>query len=180
MAGMSLRGAWLYYPGGEIRVSTVLVALAILVCVGWRTRRPEVAVVAMMAWVSLYEVAWQGLTTLAHGGRWASEAWFVAAVVSWVLLAHALGVRPDRRLLLISAAALLAWLAFGFDSNWAGQPPYDVRDEVLNEVSKTALGLAYLVGALRVSRAVDPLRGLRLQLEQLRGRSWRARLRARQ
>ena len=164
---MSVVGIWLYYPGGQVRLSTALMALTILVCVTWRTRRPHVAVVAVMAWISLFEVAWQGFTTLAHGGRWAYEAWFVAAVISWVLLAHVLGVRPDWRLLLISAAALLAWLAVGFDSNWAGRPPYNVRDEVLNEVSKTALGLAYLLGALRVPRSADPLRGVRLGLGQL-------------
>jgi hypothetical protein len=155
---MSLRGVWLYYPGGHMRLSTALMALAILLWVTWRTRRPYVAGVAVMAWISLFEMAWQACTTLAHGGTWASEGWYVAAVISWVLLAHALGVRPDWRLLLVSAAALLAWLAFGFDSNYAGRPPYNIRDEVLNEVSKTALGLAYLLGALRVPRSENPLR----------------------
>src|SRR5947207_11044988 len=51
------------------------------------------------------------------GGNWSYEAWFVAAVISWVLLAHALGVRPDWRFLLLSAATLLVWLGYGFDSN---------------------------------------------------------------
>ena len=177
---MSLRGTWLYYPGGQMRLSTALMALAILALVTWRTRRPHVAVVALMAWISLFEVAWQGLTTLAHGGNWSYEAWFVAAVISWVLLAHALGVRPDWRFLLLSAATLLVWLGYGFDSNWAGKPPYNVRDEVLNEVSKTALGFAYLLGALRVARPADPLGGLRPKLDQLRVRltGWRPAARA--
>ena len=44
------------------------------------------------------------------------------------------------------------WVAFGFHYNIADQStPINLRDEVLNEAAKSLLGLAYLVGALRVN-----------------------------
>lgn len=148
---MSVRWPWLYVPFGHVRLSTAVLTGVVLAAVLLRTRRPHVAVVAIMAWLSGFEIIWQtgeyafGRVPLSY------ELWFVAAVISWVALAHVLGIRPDPWLTAVFAVTFAVWVALGFHSNWPGQP-FSLRDEVLNEVSKTALALAYLLGGVRAGR----------------------------
>jgi hypothetical protein len=106
---------------------------------------------AVLAWISAFEIIWE-VARVAFGlDSLRNATWFSLAVFGWVLAAGIRGIRPDLRLVALFAATFALWLAFGFNANWRGQS-ISIRDEVLNEVSKTALGLAYLLGALRADR----------------------------
>ena len=148
---MALRWPWLVVPAGHVRASTLALTVLIALVVVWRTRRTLLAAVAVMAWLSAFEIAWQ--TAQAAFGRipMSEEFWFVAAVVGWVVLAHHLGIRPDPLLTGLFVAGFAVWVALGFHSNWPDQP-FSLRDEATNELTKTALGVAYLLGALRAAR----------------------------
>jgi hypothetical protein len=125
--------------------------LAVIVIV---RRDPLRALVAVAAWASIFEVAYH-IVGIAGVG-WPSEnfMWMTAALAGWVILAGVLGVWPDWRLGIVSVALLGVWLAAGFHANLAGHSaPINLADEVLNELSKTTLAGAYLVGALRPSRS---------------------------
>lgn len=156
---MSVRWPWLYLPFGHLRLSTFLGAAAIFLVVTAWTRRPVIAAVAVMAWLSAFEIVWQ-TGQYAFGRTGASdEFWFVAAVVSWPLLAHVLGVRPDPWWAGAFAVTFLVWVTLGFHSNWPTLP-FSLRDEMLNEASKTALGVAYLLGGLRATARAALVPGL--------------------
>jgi hypothetical protein len=131
------------------RWSTVVTAALVLVVVTWRTRRPLRGAVAVLAWLSLYEITWQACDVLTHRGSLAAYGWLSLAVVAWPLLALQLGIRPHPLGLAVCAGGFAAWLALGFDYNWVGQPqPLKPLPEALNLLTKTSLGLAYLAGAL--------------------------------
>jgi hypothetical protein len=141
---------------GPIRISTVVVALAIVVVVLWRKHSMLTALITVMAWVSAYEILFHGTGVLMHGWSAAYFLWMTAAVAGWVVLSHVYGIVPDRWLLVGFAAAWLLWVLMGFQSNsptvagTAGFPrQFAVAAEVLNVATKTLLGAAYLLGALR-------------------------------
>jgi hypothetical protein len=130
------------------RWSTVLLGLLILALVGWRTRRPTLACVALVAWLSLYEVIWQGCDVLPRHRDLTAYGWLVLALAAWPLLAYQLGVRPHPVGLAVCAAGFAAWLALGFQYNWFGEArPVAIVPEALNVLTKMALGVAYLAGA---------------------------------
>lgn len=52
---MSVRRPWLYVPFGHVRLGTAVLTGVVLAAVLLRTRRPHVAVVAVMAWLSGFE-----------------------------------------------------------------------------------------------------------------------------
>jgi hypothetical protein len=143
---------------GPIRVSTIVMAVAITAVVVWRRRSPASALIAVMAWASAYEVGFVTIGTLLHGWPAAYLVWLAAALAGWVVLAQVWGVVPDRRLLLATAVLTLAWIATGFEANApnAAGPGFaklfSPLDEVFNEGTKTLLGLAYLAGGLRARR----------------------------
>jgi hypothetical protein len=116
--------------------------------------------VALLAWLSLYEIVWQACDTLTGHKDLVALGWLWLALIAWPLLAHQLGIRPHPAALAACAAGFAAWLALGFHYNWFGEPrPVAALPEVLNVVTKTALGVAYLAGALpaTVPRARVPL-----------------------
>lgn len=139
-------------------MSTIVAAVVIAVLVTWRRRSPATALVTVMAWASAYEVGFVALGTALHGWSVTYLAWLAAALAGWIVLAQVWGVVPDRWLLAATAAITLVWIAFGFEANSAilAGPGYvkgfSVWDEVLNEGSKTVLGMAYLAGGLRWRR----------------------------
>jgi len=118
-----------------------------------------------MAWLSAYEILFQVTGAVVHGWSLSNLAWMTAAVGGWVALAFAMGIVPDLRLLVLVVVVWSIWILAGFDSNSptvAGTSGFPVRfsmsDEILNELSKSLLGLAYLVGALaprRISRSTN-------------------------
>jgi len=135
-------------------------AALVLLAVGWRTRRPPLAAVAVLAWLSAYEIVWNACDVLVHHSAAAKLAWLAVALAAWPLLAHRLGIRPHPVGLALCAAGFAVWLALGFDYNWLSEPkPLQVVPEALNVLTKTALGAAYLAGALAVpAPALGPAR----------------------
>lgn len=145
---------WIWSPLDHARWTTVLVAMAILVITTLKTRQPHRALIATVAWLAAYEIVWQAFDVLMHPATSPTTLerylWFVAALIAWPMLAHAIGIRPNAALVAITAGTFALWLATGFDYNWYGQPKsLQVGPEVLNVLSKTALAGAYLLGAIR-------------------------------
>lgn len=135
---------------GSIRASTLLTALVVAGVILWRRRSPLVALAAVLAWASSFEVIYNGIGSAIFGWPLGTFWWGTAAVFGWVVLAAALGVWPDWRLLLLFAALMLVWIATGYHANVPGSgQPFNVGNEILNETAKTTLAAAYLVGALR-------------------------------
>jgi hypothetical protein len=158
-------GPWLWLPlAGPIRISTVVAAIVIVAIVLWRRRGPLLGLVTVMAWASFFEIAFNATGTVLHGWPVAYLAWLAAALGGWLLLATLLGVVPDGRWLAAVAAVWLIWMFTGFDSNAPSGPGpghpavFSVADEVLNELAKSLLALAYLTGALqRPAATAGPL-----------------------
>jgi hypothetical protein len=148
---VGIQGLFVVYPFGVVRLSTVLVAIVVLAVVAWTTRRPLLAVLAVLAWLSAFEIVWE-LARVPFGQDSLRNAlWFSLAVAGWVAAAELAKIRPEARLTGLFALTFAVWLVTGFGLNWVGGP-LSVRDELLNGVSKTALGAAYMVGALRTAR----------------------------
>ena len=153
-----MSGVWTLVPGlGPIRTSTVAAALLILVSVGLWKRRPWLAVVALMAWVSAYELIFNAVGISIFHWTLGQFLWYGAAVIAWVFLAYREGIRPDRFWLLIFFACWIPWLLEGFHSNIPVGRPWDTWGEIWNEIGKTALAFAYLFGALRLLTKQDEL-----------------------
>jgi hypothetical protein len=130
-------------------------AAAIVALVGGMRRRPWLALVTVVAWTSAFEIANSIFSVTAHrdwGTALIAFAWEAAALAGWPLLAAYLGVRPDLRWLTLSGVTFVVWAATGLDYNYFGQTkPLQIGPEIANVVAKTALGMAYLAGALRVA-----------------------------
>jgi hypothetical protein len=142
-----------------IRWTTLATAAAIIVVIGTR-RRPLVGVVTVAAWLTAFEVLYQLTDTLTHhrdahlAHTLAVEAFWLVTMVGWIGWAHALGVRPDVRWAALSVAIFALWVDQGFPYNWAGQQgPVRWWPEFLNVGSKTALGVAYMLGVPSRPRA---------------------------
>jgi hypothetical protein len=151
-----MRPPWILLPVvGPIRISTVLAGLVMLVVIIWRRRAPLSALVAVMAWASAYEILYSATGTAIHGWPAANFVWMTAAVGGWVVLGQVVGIVPNRWLLLAMALVWVIWILSGFNSNapsvavTRGFPNgFSDSSEILNELSKTLLALAYLMGAL--------------------------------
>jgi ABC-type glucose/galactose transport system permease subunit len=140
---------------GPIRISTVLAGLAMASAILWRRRAPLTALIALMAWLSAYEILYQATGTAIHGWSPAYFLWMSAAVSGWVVLGVVRGIVPDRWLLLAVALVWVVWILTGFNSNsptvagTSGFPKgFSVSNEIFNELSKTLLAASYLAGAL--------------------------------
>jgi hypothetical protein len=148
---------WIWLPlMGPIRISTVVAGLVMVVAIQWRRHAPSTALIALMAWASAYEILYSATGTAIHGWPAANFVWMAAAVGGWVVLAQVWGITPNRWLLLAFAVVWVLWVLTGFNSNApsvAGTPgfpkAFSVSSEILNELTKTLLALAYLVEALR-------------------------------
>lgn len=155
-----MSGPWLWLPlVGPIRTSTVLAAVAIAAVILWRRLSPLLALVTVLAWASVFEIAYNATGSVLHGWPLPYLAWLTAALGGWVFLSALLGVYPNRWLLAVTAIVWVVWMASGFESNaplgsGPGHPAtFNLGSEVMNELAKSLLGLAYLVGALRRPRA---------------------------
>lgn len=155
-----MRLPWVWLPvAGPIRISTVLMSLVLIAVIVWQRRSAPVAAIAVMAWLSTYEIFYEATGVVIHGWSLGYFLWMSAAVGGWVALAVLAGMAPNRWLLLATALVWVLWIVTGFNSNSptvAGSPgfpkDFSISGEILNELTKTLLGLAYLVGALRASK----------------------------
>jgi hypothetical protein len=146
-----------------MRWTTLATGIAILVVIGLVKRRPDLAVVTAVAWAGGFEATYGIIDTAYwHPGdtaRWVEEAWQAAALIGWVLLAHAMGIRPSATWVAVTVIGFAVWLTtipgltsgFVYNAPQAGQTgPLLVVPEIENVVTKTAWALAYAVGAWRV------------------------------
>jgi hypothetical protein len=140
---------------GPIRISTIVTALAIGAIVLWRRRSLLLALIAVMAWASSYEIAFNAIGAVVHGWSATYAAWLAAALAGWIMVAWYRHVRPHRWLALAAVMVVAVWIATGFEANslslsGAGYTAsFSPLAELFNETSKTLLGAAFLVGALR-------------------------------
>jgi hypothetical protein len=145
-----MSGVWLVFPFiPAIRLSTVLAFIATLVIVAWYRRSPLVALVAGMAWVSAFEIAYQAVGTL-YGRHDVLHLFFLTFSMSgWVVAAHVAGIRPHPALLLAWAVVFLGWIASGFQPNLYDHPgTFSVVQEAFNMATKEGLAAIYVVGTL--------------------------------
>lgn len=151
---MGIDSVWLYVPQViYIRISTVLMILVILTVVTVRTRSFGLAALTTLCWMGAYEIVWQ-IGYSAFGYQPPRPAMqFSLAVFGWLLLGHKVGIRPDKYLTALWALSIVVWMMLGFHANFPGTlhpgAHFSLTDEIVNEVGKTALGVAYLLGALR-------------------------------
>ncbi len=142
-----------------VRWSSLAMLAAILVVVTLARRRPLLALAAAMGWLVSFEVIYEATDIAVHhrlDAHLTSWGFWLLTVAGWPFFAHALGIRPNLRWVFLSAAIFALWIQQGFWYNWPGQPgPVQWEYELLNVGSKTALGVAYLLGALSPAKLED-------------------------
>jgi hypothetical protein len=144
---------WAHLPVGDFRWSTVAMALLVLAAVTFRRGLP-LAAVTVLAWVSAFETIDNLVGGLGFHWPLTSVVWVSGALLGWVVLAHVVGVRPNPAALVLFALVMVAWIATGFHYNVAHGATFDYAGEAFNELAKTLLGVAYLLGALRLRVAL--------------------------
>ena len=144
---------WQFLPlplGLQVRTSTLLTAAAIWAVVAWQTRNPWRGYVVVSAWIAVYELAY--VFTGAALGRWRLlDAIPTTGMLGWVALAWTLGHRPASFWTLIFGLGWASWIAAGFHANDHHQIASGLQ-EAFNVGTKTALGLAYLLGSWKLPR----------------------------
>jgi len=146
-----------------MRWTTLATGVAMLVVIGLVKRRPDLAVVSAVAWAGGFELTYGIADTLywhpQDASRWIAEAWQAAALIGWVLLAHAIGIRPSPAWVAVTVIAMAVWMTtipgvtsgFIYNAPQAGQTgPLLLVPEIENVVCKTSWAIAYAVGAWRV------------------------------
>jgi hypothetical protein len=141
----------LFYAG--IRVSTWAgfcgFALVAYLRMSWRPLLP------FLAWLAGFEIAYQAGVDLTghhapdhHPPMWVSLCMIAGsvAILEWT---RRLGVRADRRFLVLAAVFFLGWLVSGFHVNGHNSVDFQPFAEAMNEGSKTAWAIAYLVPLVR-------------------------------
>jgi hypothetical protein len=115
--------AWVFLPvHPHARWSTLATIIAILVIVSWRTRRPWLAAVAVLAWLGAFELAWQVGHVLYGREQPLAEAQSLVFQLPGPLIAAGIGLWPDRRWLVGAALVFAVWFALGLHSNWWYDP----------------------------------------------------------
>lgn len=137
-----------------MRWTTLATAAAIFALVGLWRRRPLAAIVVLAAWAGGFEVAYRVLDILRWHEWWAVSAWAweAAALVGWVIAAHALGIRPSPPWVALTVAVFAVWWLSGYDYNLpqtaAGQhQPLRWLPEIENVAAKTSWAMAYVAGS---------------------------------
>jgi hypothetical protein len=140
-----------------VRWTSLAMLAVVLVVVSVVRRRPLLGLVAAMGWLVAFEIPYEATDILVrhrsgvHLTSWAS---WLLTVAGWPFAAHLAGIRPHWRWVAASAAIFAVWIATGFQHNDPGQTgPVTWLPEALNVGSKSALGVAYLLGALRPERS---------------------------
>ena len=150
----------IYVPGLQLRWTTALTALVMLALVAWRRRSLPLALAVVIGWASLYETVWALLRGALDGGGglpWQEYPWMAVVGVGWTAALVLARAGPAPVPLLVAAAGFAIWALTGFHYNEYGQHgPFLVGAELLNVWTKTAMGAAYLLGALGVGRWRGP------------------------
>jgi hypothetical protein len=144
----------LFVPVLQARWSTILVGAALLISVVWRYRDLRPAVAVVVAWASIFELFWltfKEQVTFHHPQPWQGFLFLAVFVAGWIAALSYARIGPSIDWLVVSAAIFALWVLEGFHFNvYAQRAPLALTDELLNVGSKTALGVALLMGALRI------------------------------
>ena len=147
--------SWLFAPIIQARWSTVLLAVVAFVLVVLRRRDVRPAIAVVMAWASTFELFWNTFKSVLidhNAGQWQDFLYLAAFAAAWILVLGYAGIGPSVPWLAVTVVLAALWVLDGFHFNFNGQPgPFDVTSELLNVGTKTALGIAFLAGALRRS-----------------------------
>jgi hypothetical protein len=142
-----------------IRYTSLATSILIVLVVGVARRRLWLGIFTAMGWGTSFELAFQIVGILAHHeGHWlrelAGESWWLWTVIGWSFCAHLAGVRPHLIGLAAFALLMALWVSQGFWFNYPGQPgPVNWTNEGLNVTTKTALAVAYTLGAIWPGRS---------------------------
>ncbi len=128
---------------GSVRISTLLTAIGVFIYVFFRTKKFFMAAIAVMAWISLFEIVFVITDSIMHSVPWRGTFWIVVALAAYPILAHTQGVRPNWILILIFLSIWCLWIFMGFEYNSYNQPIFISMDEFMNVISKTTLAIAY-------------------------------------
>jgi hypothetical protein len=145
-----MSGVWLLFPFiGAIRLSTVIAFIATLAIVTWFRRSLLLAFVVGMAWVSAFEIVYQGVGTI-YGRHDALHLFFLTFSMSgWVVAAYVVGVRLHPALLLAWSLVFIGWIASGFQPNLFDHPgTFSPVQEAFNMATKDGLAAIFVFGAL--------------------------------
>ena len=152
---MNLLDDLLFVPGVGIRTSTVLMGV-LLVVFGALRRQPLQGQLAALAWVFGFEIAFEVTAFVTSGGHEpGAPGWLVIGAVA-NLMAWEAKVKVEWRWFALTGVLWVIWVAMGFHYNMRGVGTIDWGNEIINELAKTAWGMAYLWPFLRMTR---PARG---------------------
>ena len=135
-------------PWGPVRLTTVAMAVLAFALVAYRTRRPGLAAITVIACLWTYEAVWNATDIAVHGWGWAPEPYWLMLAAGWSGWMLSRGWAPSVRLLAVFAVAHLAWAAVGFSYNYAGRP-WTWAGEAWNVATKTLWLLAWGLGSWR-------------------------------
>lgn len=161
--GFEARGVYVFDPflHHPIRLSTLVLAAAIVGIVTIVRRSLVLGLLVMAAWVTVFELAYSLTGFLLRHDLWMQIypnlktedfTWVMIGLAGWAWLAHVKGARPDSVLATVAIVIFVVWMIIGHGGNMLGQP-IDWREEALNVASKSLLGIAYLANALGWSTA---------------------------
>jgi hypothetical protein len=134
-------------PWGPIRTTTVVTAALVLGLVLWRTRRPLLAMVTVIACLWSYEAIWNATDIAVHRWGWGPEPYWLMLAAGWTGWAWREGWRPNLALLAAFCACHALWVASGFHYNYPGRA-WTTSGDLWNVATKTLWLLAWGLGPL--------------------------------
>jgi hypothetical protein len=156
---VKIESLWFVFPFSGIRVSTLLTAIACFALVLFLQRKNTLksvyyASLAVIFSMGLFEILWY-YSAAAYRG-WDLRIFEFAALSGWVLLGirEVFRKRPPKVSIMlygVFVVSMIIWLAIGFPFNDLGNSSFSVSAEILNELSKTSLFIAYAlhVGSIK-------------------------------
>jgi hypothetical protein len=133
-------------PWGPIRTTTVITAALVFGLVLWRTRKPVLAVVTLVACLWSYEAIWNATDIAVHRWGWGPEPYWLVLAAGWAGWAWREGWRPNLVLLAAFCAGHALWVVSGFHYNYPGRA-WTTSGDVWNVATKTLWLLAWGLGS---------------------------------
>jgi hypothetical protein len=148
---VKVEGIWFIFSFSEIRITTMVVALACFAFVLYLNRKNTLkslyyASLTVVFSMSLFEIVWYFSAATFKG--WDLHVFQFAALFGWVALGirEVFKVHPKKisiALYLVFAVSFVLWIASGFSFNDPGYFSFSITGEVFNVTAKTSLFLGY-------------------------------------